>query len=181
MSFSLLPSQLNLDNYHCVDLYERGGSSSGNLGLLILVRLHRELTDAEYRLISQARDAIISAIDREDAKLDTATIEMARIQRAEFALLFAKHGLVYIEPIPNGYCNQACCSQIPWYIITTIRGRIKLGWRKRVIQIDWSDSAIKSPAKDLFPEEDVIMDGKMIHAWGYEKARLYIDKLMSSQ
>jgi len=31
----------------------------------------------------------------------------------------------------------------------------------------------------LFPNEDVTKESRMIHAWGYEKAKEYVDVLMN--
>jgi hypothetical protein len=52
----------------------------------------------------------------------------------------------------------------------------KLGWRKRVISIDWSRTNVSLP--DLFEGEDVTRDDTMIHAWGYDKCAEYLKKLV---
>jgi len=85
---------------------------------------------------------------------------------------------VYVREIPNEYWGEM---GEPWLIVTTEIGHVKIGWRKRVIEIDWSDTDIKSSAEDLFPDENVTKIDKMIHAWGYEKATEYIKKLHSSE
>lgn len=81
---------------------------------------------------------------------------------------------IFVKDIPNGYCSQACCEHLPWFEVTTTIGVFKIGWRKRVIVIDWFGTYIQSSAKRLFPEEDVTKRDKIIHAWSYEKARDYI-------
>jgi hypothetical protein len=63
--------------------------------------------------------------------------------------------------------------------VTTSRGVIKIGWRSRVINIDWSESDIKGLAKELFPNENVTKEDQYIHAWGYDKAKEYISVLMA--
>lgn len=85
---------------------------------------------------------------------------------------------IYVEEIPNGYCSNGCCADKPWFIVTTKIGRIKIGWRKRVINIDWSDSENKTEAKVLFPDEDVTKYDRDIHACSYEKAKEYLDKII---
>lgn len=84
---------------------------------------------------------------------------------------------IYVERVSNEY-NPTHSIINPWLIVTTKKGRIKIGWRKRVINIDWSDSAIHDIAPDLFPKEDVTKYDKVIHAWGYGKAKEYISTLM---
>lgn len=84
---------------------------------------------------------------------------------------------IFVEAIPNGYCGPSCFPDRPWFIVTTRAGRIKIGWRKRVIAIDWSDSTITATAEELFPCENVTKDGRLIHAWGYDKAREYVASL----
>lgn len=184
MTFSRLPSQLDLSDYKCVELYERSGPSPGNVGVLIFVRLHRDLAEAEERILDRARESIVDAIDREDARHDPRQAERAIDHLNSFKLVFTQP--IYVEPIPNGYCSQACCSQIPWYIITTAKGRIKIGWRKSVIHLEWTDSAIKGTAAEIFPKEEAWRGyettayDKVIHAHGYEAATRYIQRLLNA-
>ena len=83
------------------------------------------------------------------------------------------------EVIGNEYCSQACCYHLPWVMVTTQKGRVKLGWRKRVINIDWSESDIVADGREIFKDEDVTTGEKYIHAWGCEKAVEYLKKLNS--
>ena len=86
---------------------------------------------------------------------------------------------IYAQEIPNEYCDCYQCKQTsPWFMVTTTRGMIKIGWRKRVINIDWS-TMNREDAETLFPDEDVTKDGRLIHAWGYEKAKEYLNKLLA--
>jgi hypothetical protein len=66
-------------------------------------------------------------------------------------------------------------------VVTTNIGRVKIGWRKRVINIDWSDTVVKKKAEELFPEENVTKGGYdnhfYIHAWSYEDAKKYLDRI----
>lgn len=95
--------------------------------------------------------------------------------------LFAKAGFDYIhvEAIDNEYCKESCCYKFPWAIVTTKKGRIKLGWRKRVINLDWSESDIKTKAEVLFKEEGSTRGDQYIHCWGEDKAIEYLKKLNS--
>lgn len=85
------------------------------------------------------------------------------------------------ELLPNGYCSQDCCSHIPWFLFHTIDGDIIMGWRKRVISIEWQENYKTFNLNELFNSEDVTKwekDGKRgIHAWGDEKALEYLLKV----
>lgn len=53
---------------------------------------------------------------------------------------------------------------------------ISIGWRKRVIKIDWSKSG--KDLQHLFESENVTKEANMIHAYGYEKAAEYLNKII---
>jgi hypothetical protein len=76
-----------------------------------------------------------------------------------------------MEEIPNEYSTQPWAVNTPWYLVTTSKGRIKVGWRKRVIQIDWSDAPIDKDGEKLFIAEDVTKGTSFIHAWDYDRAQ----------
>jgi hypothetical protein len=67
----------------------------------------------------------------------------------------------------------------PWFVITTKIGRFKVGWRKRVIEIDWSQTIEPRPDGNiLFKDENVTVGETYVHAWTYEKMRAYIKKIL---
>ena len=88
------------------------------------------------------------------------------------------------ETIPNGYCNQECCEHIPWFLFHTIDGDIIMGWRKRVISIEWQENYKDFDMRELFKDEEVTKwnhDGKRgIHAWGKDKAYEYVEKVLKA-
>jgi len=112
-----------------------------------------------------------------------------------FSEITSKAGLTKspIVLIPNEYyLDQDDPYTSPWALIKTYKGDIKVGWRKRVINIDWKDLYDKKIAntneKDyeirwsingekLFANEDVTKSEHMIHAWSLEKAVEYITKI----
>lgn len=47
---------------------------------------------------------------------------------------------------------------------------IRLGWRKRVLEIDWSDT----PVRGEVTSDEVTKADMMVHAWSYEKAIGYL-------
>lgn len=68
----------------------------------------------------------------------------------------------------------------PWYRLQfktpTGNHEITIGWRKRVINIDWSKSG--KDLKHLFANENVTKESFLIHAYGYEKATEYLKKII---
>ena len=78
-------------------------------------------------------------------------------------------------PIPNEYWPE----EAPWCLARGPKGSLKLGWRKRVLNIDWEglNQNEKLDAEKLFPDENVTKGGAYIHAWGKEKAVEYLQKL----
>ena len=82
--------------------------------------------------------------------------------------------LIHATIIDNQYSNHPVYYKNPWLEVTTAKGVIIIGWRKRVISIDWSKSDIEQTAEELFPNEDSTKYDQLIHAWGYEKAVEYL-------
>lgn len=86
------------------------------------------------------------------------------------------------ELLPNGYCNRDCCSHIPWFLFHTIDGDIIMGWRKRVISIEWQENYKPFDMNELFGTENVTKweeGGKRgIHARGNDKAYKYLKKVL---
>ena len=79
--------------------------------------------------------------------------------------------------IPNEYgCNCQICKNRPWFIFHTSDGDIKIGWRKRVISIEFMKGFSEFPMS-IFEDEDVTKWEKGIHAWGKEKAIEYLTKV----
>ena len=60
-----------------------------------------------------------------------------------------------------------------WWLIKTPRGLIYMGWRKRVISIDWTDTGIRK----IVTKDEVTKDGCYVHAYGVEKAIEYLKQL----
>lgn len=63
--------------------------------------------------------------------------------------------------IENGYSG----TNADWLLVQTPLGLITIGWRKRVINIDWTDTGIKH-----LIEGDATKWEEGCHAWGYDKA-----------
>lgn len=61
----------------------------------------------------------------------------------------------------------------PWYLAKTKLGLIKIGNRKRVIQIEWADTMIRK----IITSDDVTKSETMVHAWNTDKAVEYLRAL----
>lgn len=103
-----------------------------------------------------------------------------RNQKERFEHIFYAAGFTHftITPTPNQYRSHSevvscsCCAS--WFNVKTPYGTILIGWRKRVINIDWSDTGVSVPG---VPGEDVTCGDKYTHAWGEEKALEYLTKI----
>jgi len=145
--------------------------------LEIMLDLKREWTETDKDNIRRHVDDIVLSIREEGLNIDPKVKEQAaKDKQAISELFFGKE--VFIEETKNEYAIEMYAKQYPWFIVTTSKGRIKIGWRKRVLNISWDDSTIEESAEELFPDEDVTKFDKTIHAWGYAKAREYIYKLL---
>jgi hypothetical protein len=112
---------------------------------------------------------------------------LAQEEEKSFREIFIKAGFenVRLTALSNEYCDCDHCA--PWFNVETEFGVIKIGWRKRVINIDWSQILTaraevglkKIDFLSLFKDEDVTKEPDYIHAWGWEKAQEYLGRLLS--
>lgn len=151
----------------------------GHLKLIINVACNDSInlySDNIIKVKRKAAEMLLTALKTEIKENDPKTF-LQTAKNKELLKIFTQP--IYVEEIPNGYCSRYCCKHLPWFIVTTSKGRIKIGWRKRVIQIDWTDSDIIATAEHLFLNEEVTKGPKYIHAWSIEKAKEYINKLLA--
>ena len=94
----------------------------------------------------------------------------------QFKRIFKKAGFKDIKLLstPNQYCSCDNCAS--WYNVHTPYGKILIGWRKRVIDIDWSSWGVDF--NYLFKKEDVTKSKSNIHAWGEKKAIEYLSIIL---
>lgn len=99
------------------------------------------------------------------------------MSKEEMLAIFTLAGikvLVYDE-LANGYWPRhpnydAIRAASPWWLVNTELGAIRLGWRKRVIEIDWERTGLAC----LVTKDAVTMEPTMVHAYGYAKAVEYL-------
>lgn len=100
----------------------------------------------------------------------------------EVKSLFALAGIpvLNIKPLIDGY---GCSPSDPryfetpprqvWWFVKTPAGWIEIGWRKRVISIDWSDTAIRK----VITSDDTTKWTNGVHAWTIQDALRYLTAL----
>jgi hypothetical protein len=164
-------------------IHKREGLSStiGEIGIEIKLASSKTLDFKKKNIskaIYKAVEMILAEVQYEIKSNQPGTLK--EIQD-NFALTKLFEEPIYIEEIPNGYCSDWCCRDLPWFIVTTIIGRIKIGWRKRVIHIEWTETKNKIEAQKLFPDEDVTKYDRIIHAWSLEKAKEYIKTIIENK
>lgn len=61
----------------------------------------------------------------------------------------------------------------PWWLAQTEIGLIRIGWRKRVLSIDWE----ATDHRVIVTEDPVTKQETMVHAWTTSKAVEYLTRL----
>lgn len=61
----------------------------------------------------------------------------------------------------------------PWWLLMTEAGPIRIGRRKRVIEIEWDQTSIRK----VVTEDEVTKHDTLVHAWSTEKALEYLKAL----
>jgi hypothetical protein len=119
------------------------------IGVQINVHVGHELSDAEMSVINNACDSIVNVLYHGSVAADPETMERIRKENENLLALFPGCGH---KKIPNEYSSDP---NRPWLNVFTPKGTIKIGWRKRVINIDWSETIVVQGGNELFPDEDV--------------------------
>ena len=147
----------------------------------LAIAVDRDFSQEEQFEISDLVTKIRNVVHKNSMLCSESMQEEIRTEKAALLALFGDNK-IYVKEIPNQYYPD---SVFPWFTVYTTKGPIRIGWRKRVINIDWSESNIPHFPEDLFAGEDTtigsrVLEDRYIHAWGYEKAKEYIDKLLKS-
>lgn len=83
-----------------------------------------------------------------------------------------------ITEIPNDYWPRTSLyeqlrAESPWFVVGTTIGAVRIGWRKRVISIEWDSSTYSG----IITEDDTTKDQHMVHAWTNADAVKYLSNL----
>lgn len=95
-----------------------------------------------------------------------------------FDALFLLAGIDVLRKyeIPNGYWPEAYTGmrkRHPWRLMVTPIGEVVVGWRKRVISIDWSATSVRA----IVTDDNVTKSDTHVHAYGYVDALRYLHAL----
>lgn len=93
--------------------------------------------------------------------------------QARAIFLLAGIDVSAVFQIENGYWPKAYVEareQSPWWLMKTEHGLIRIGWRKRVISIDWADTAVRLE----LTADDTTKSDTYVHAWSHHKAVEYL-------
>jgi hypothetical protein len=85
-----------------------------------------------------------------------------------------------IHELPNGYWPQHPdydSVRTPWWLVHTQYGLIKIGWRKRVISIDWETTDFRDEERLVAEGDDTTSLDDLVHAWTYTNALKYLTTL----
>lgn len=98
----------------------------------------------------------------------------------EVKALFETAGFKALDfrEIENGYWPSASHyddvrKANPWWSVETSFGTVVIGWRKRVIAIDWVDL----PYRGSVTSHNVTQDSDMVHAYSLTDAGTYLTQL----
>jgi hypothetical protein len=154
---------------------------SGVLGIRTQALSSKPLDWAEnkalWRAAYQAQDLLEKAARQEILLADQGMKAKGEAETAELIACF--EGPIYVEKIHNGYDPDYFVHN-PWLIVTTTVGRFTIGWRKRVIHLEWGDVPGAGKGSDLFPDESTTTGDHYIHAWSIEKAKEYVAAVVAS-
>jgi len=175
------------DRGHVTEKNDRGWPRAGfshsngqsECGLDLYLKLDRPITERDREVIDRAMSGMHRDLLAESTRLHPDNVAWKAQWLLDARSMFLAAGLspIYVREIDNKYCGPQCCPHRVWLLVTTPIGVFEVGWRKRVLQIDWSATDVAARAADLFPDEDVTKGDRSIHAWGYDKAMAYIAKI----
>lgn len=156
--------------------------STCTMGMNISVKIDvagiEEFNDEQQNQISRHCSQIVEELLRSEKAKDP-NVEIQKKQVIE-KLLECFSEYISFQEMPNQYSNHPVYLSLPWIKVKTLRGYVILGWRKRVISIDWENISDPPDARHIFRNEDVTKEKHLIHAWSYDDAKRYILTILSN-
>lgn len=101
-------------------------------------------------------------------------IAKEQFDKFNYTLLLSDFKVKRHFELVNGYHGWSREIWYPWYLFETDVGLIKIGWRKRVISVDWESTGIKW-TRPIDP--DVTAGETFFHAYSYDKLYEYMKLL----
>lgn len=102
----------------------------------------------------------------------TAVLTISNEAQVRAMFLLANIDVIAVEAIDNEY-SPSLIDTLPWFKVMTPFGTIKLGNRKRVISIDWTDTDVRH----VVTEDHVTKSDRLVHAWSVGKAVNYLTEV----
>jgi len=105
-------------------------------------------------------------------------MRLATKQEVEALFLTAGLPAQHVWELPNGYWPRHADyaerrAAEPWWLVLTEIGLVQVGWRKKVMHIDWSDTGLKT----IVTPDDTTKAERYVHAWSNDKAVAYLMEL----
>ena len=140
----------------------------GVAGIEINILTDATLEEMRSLWLGRGVNQIQKEVSEYFVKLSQELIQKKLERRRKFEGAFEKSGLpaVYIEEILNEYWAETDVLEralSPWFICTTKIGHFKVGWRKRVIVLDWSKTDVKTEGRMIFPDYAGTVGDNYIH------------------
>lgn len=104
-------------------------------------------------------------------------------ERVRALMTLAGFSIYKVWELPNGYWPKVdhyrgIRESNPWWLVMTDIGPIEIGYRKRVISINWEACSFgRLPVRGIVTEDDVTKDTTYVHAYTDEKALEYLKAL----
>lgn len=101
-------------------------------------------------------------------------------QQAEAFFVLSGFTVQSMTKLANGYWPESPAyaeirEQNPWWLVETQFGRVMIGWRKRVISIDWKTSGFT--VVEPLTQDNVTQGPCWVHAWSPADAVRYLTEL----
>lgn len=156
----------------------RGSSANMSYDLLLLGKFSQPINEAMGEEMGWSLSQLTDKLLRLSESTWPESLEWKKNWTARLLTCFHDAGMVNVglKEVENEYDKERS-SWRPWFRVYTPFGVFKVGWRKSVINLDWTDTLIEEEANTLFPNEDTTKGGHMIHAHGYEKLTNYLTAL----
>lgn len=116
--------------------------------------------------------------NRHPLHLQTYNSEAMTEEEARAIFILAGIGVSKLHRLENKYWPEHpdyddVRRKSPWWLVVTPFGTIELGWRKRVISINWSGTE----ARKIITADDLTKGETYVHAYCYAKAVEYMAAL----
>lgn len=122
---------------------------------------------------------VISGPSMNPAPYHSVWVKLHSIEAVAALFAFAEIPVLGITQVPNQYWPESPrydSVRTPWWNVQTKHGIILIGWRKRVLNIDWS----KTPIRMTITDDDVTKSVDAVHAYNIGKALTYLSTLSAA-